>query len=379
MAKIPLDKIPNLAFVLDEAKLEDNLDVLSRVQQQAGCTILLALKSMSMWGAFPQIRRHLVGTTASSLNEALLAAEHFGGDLHLFSPAYVDSDLDHMIPLASHIVFNSVSQWQRHKARVLAQSPHVSCGLRINPEYSESHTALYNPCGQFSRLGITRDEFRPDLLEGIEGLHFHALCDQEPDALERVLEQVEARFGDFLPRMKWVNFGGGHIITKPGYDVDRLVGIIQRFRKKWDVEVILEPGTGVTYGAGFLVATVVDIVHNGMPIAILNTSASAHMPEIIETPYRPTVTGAGKPGDKPFTYRLGGCTCLSGDVMGDYSFDKPLKVGDKIVFEDQMHYTMVRSTFFNGVAHPAITTLKIDGKVVVHRTFGYEDFKGRLG
>ena len=377
MTKIPLAKMPDLAFVLDEAKLEDNLKLLSTIQQQSGCTILLALKSMAMWSAFPQMRKHLGGTTASSPHEARLGAEHFGGEVHLFSPAYADADLGVMLPLASHIVFNSFSQWQRHKARV--QAFPVSCGLRINPEHSESHTALYNPCGVHSRLGITMAEFRPDLLDGIEGFHFHALCDQGPDALERVLEQVEARFGEFLPRMKWVNFGGGHIITKPGYDVDRLIRIIRRFREKWDVEVILEPGTGVTYNAGYLVATVLDLTHNGMPIAILNTSASAHMPEVIETPFRPTVMDAGNPGAKTYTYRLGGCTCMSGDVFGDYSFDAPLKIGDKIIFEDQMHYTMVRSTFFNGIAHPAITTLKIDGEVVVHRTFGYEDFKRHLG
>lgn len=377
MTSILLAMTPDLAFVLDEAKLERNLVVLSEVQRQSGCTILLALKSMALWRAFPQMRKHLIGTTASSPHEARLGAEYFGGEVHLFAPAYADADLKVVLPLASHIVFNSFSQWQRHKAQVRGFP--ISCGLRINPEHSESHTTLYNPCGMHSRLGITAAEFRHDLLDGIEGLHFHALCDQGTDALERVLEQVEARFSDFLPSMKWVNFGGGHIITKPGYDVDRLIQIIRRFRERWNVEVILEPGTGVTYGAGYLVATVLDLIYNGMPIAILNTSASAHMPEVIETPYRPTVTGAGKPGEKPYTYRLGGCTCLSGDVFGDYSFDEPLKVGDKIIFEDQMHYTMVRSTFFNGVAHPAITTLKINGEVVVHRTFGYEDFKGRLG
>jgi carboxynorspermidine decarboxylase len=377
VTKIPLTKIPNLAFVLDENQLETNLELLSRVQQESGCSIILALKSMAMWAAFPQMRRHLVGTTASSLHEARLGSECFGGEVHLFSPAYIDADLDGMLPLASHIVFNSFTQWQRYKGRV--QSFPVSCGLRINPEHSESHTALYNPCGVNSRLGITASEFRPDLLDGIEGIHFHALCDQGPDALERVLKQVETKFGEFLPYMKWVNFGGGHVINQPGYDVDKLIQVILAFRRKWDVDVILEPGTGVTYGAGFLVATVLDIIQNGMDIAILNTSASAHMPEVIETPYRPTVTGAGNPGDKPHTYRLGGCTCLSGDVFGDYSFDEPLKVGDKIIFEDQMHYTMVRSTFFNGVAHPAITTLKTNGEVIIHRTFGYEDFKNHLG
>lgn len=374
---LPLEQVPSPCYLLDETKLEENLKLLSRVQQESGCSVILALKSMAMWAAFPQMQKHLAGTTASGLHEALLGADYFGGELHVFSPAYTEDDLKEIIPLASHLVFNSFSQWQRYKHLTVDQP--VSCGLRINPEYSESHTALYNPCGQFSRLGITATEFRPDLLEGIEGLHFHALCDQGPDALERVLAQVEANFGAFLPQMKWVNFGGGHIITRPGYDVDKLIQVICQFRAKWDVEVVLEPGTGVTYDTGYLVATVEDLIRNEMDIAVLNCSASAHMPEVIETPYTPRVKGAGKPGEKPHTYRLGGCTCLSGDVLGDYSFDHPLKVGDRILFEDQMHYTMVRSTFFNGVAHPSIATLKADGNIIVHRTFDYEDFKRHLG
>lgn len=373
---IDYSQVPSPCYVLEESRLIRNLELLKKIENTADVKIICALKGFSMWSTFPLIGKYLAGATASSLNEARLAKEEMGKEVHVFAPVYRDSEIDEILSCANHITFNSFSQWTRFKERTLERR--VSPGIRVNPEFSTVETDLYNPCGRFSRLGVTRKEFRPELLDGIEGLHFHALCEQNADALEAVLQNFEERFGTWIPRMKWVNFGGGHHITRKDYDAERLVRILKDFHRRYpNVQVILEPGEAVGWQTGELVATVEDIVHNEKDIAILDISVSAHMPDCLEMPYRPTVLGAGNPGEKKFEYRLGGDTCLAGDIVGDYSFDSPLHVGDRIVFFDMIHYTMVKTTFFNGVPHPSIGIWK-DGKFKLVRRFTYEQFRDRL-
>lgn len=373
---IDYSQVPSPCYVLEESRLIRNLELLKKIENTADVKIICALKGFSMWSTFPLIGKYLAGATASSLNEARLAKEEMGKEVHVFAPVYRDSEIDEILSCANHITFNSFSQWTRFKERTLERR--VSPGIRVNPEFSTVETDLYNPCGRFSRLGVTRKEFRPELLDGIEGLHFHALCEQNADALEAVLQNFEERFGTWIPRMKWVNFGGGHHITRKDYDAERLVRILKDFHRRYpNVQVILEPGEAVGWQTGELVATVEDIVHNEKDIAILDISVSAHMPDCLEMPYRPTVIGAGNPGEKKFDYRLGGDTCLAGDIVGDYSFDSPLHVGDRIVFFDMIHYTMVKTTFFNGVPHPSIGIWK-DGKFKLIRRFTYEQFRDRL-
>ncbi len=373
---IDYSQVPSPCYVLEESRLIRNLELLKKIEDSADVKIICALKGYSMWSTFPLIGKYLAGATASSLNEARLAREEMGKEVHVFAPVYRESEIDEILSYANHITFNSFSQWTRFKEKTKERG--VSPGIRVNPEFSTVETDLYNPCGRFSRLGVTRKEFRPELLEGIEGLHFHALCEQNADALEAVLQNFEERFGEWIPRMKWVNFGGGHHITRKDYDAERLVRILRDFHRRYPgVQVILEPGEAVGWQTGELVATVEDIVHNEKDIAILDISVSAHMPDCLEMPYRPTVLGAGNPGEKKFDYRLGGDTCLAGDIVGDYSFDSPLRVGDRIVFFDMIHYTMVKTTFFNGVPHPSIGIWK-DGKFKLVRRFTYEQFRDRL-
>lgn len=373
---IDYSQVPSPCYVLEESRLIRNLELLKKIENTADVKIICALKGFSMWSTFPLIGKYLAGATASSLNEARLAKEEMGKEVHVFAPVYRDSEIDEILSCANHITFNSFSQWTRFKERTLERR--VSPGIRVNPEFSTVETDLYNPCGRFSRLGVTRKEFRPELLDGIEGLHFHALCEQNADALEAVLQNFEERFGTWIPRMKWVNFGGGHHITRKDYDAERLIRILKDFHRRYpNIQVILEPGEAVGWQTGELVATVEDIVHNEKDIAILDISVSAHMPDCLEMPYRPTVLGAGNPGEKKFDYRLGGDTCLAGDIVGDYSFDSPLHVGDRIVFFDMIHYTMVKTTFFNGVPHPSIGIWK-DGKFKLVRRFTYEQFRDRL-
>ncbi len=373
---IDYSQVPSPCYVLEESRLVRNLELLKKIEDSANVKIICALKGYSMWSTFPLIGKYLAGATASSLNEARLAREEMGKEVHVFAPVYRDSEIDEILSYANHITFNSFSQWTRFKERT--QARHVSPGIRVNPEFSTVETDLYNPCGRFSRLGVTRKEFRPELLEGIEGLHFHALCEQNADALEAVLQNFEERFGEWISRMKWVNFGGGHHITRKDYDVERLIRILNDFHRRYpNIQVILEPGEAVGWQTGELVATVEDIIHNEKDIAILDISVSAHMPDCLEMPYRPTVLDAGDPGEKKFDYRLGGDTCLAGDIVGDYSFDRPLHVGDRIVFFDMIHYTMVKTTFFNGVPHPSIGIWK-DGKFNLVRRFTYEQFRDRL-
>lgn len=331
-----------------------------------------------MFSVFPLLRQVLDGTCASSPHEARLGHEEFGGETHVFAAAYRDEDIAELITLCDHVVFNSFNQWRRFKERVTSTPKHIECGLRINPECSTGRVPLYDPCARFSRLGIKREAFEGESLDGITGLHFHTLCEQNADALEITLRAVEAKFGDLIPRMRWMNFGGGHHITRDDYDVDLLCRLIQSFRQRYGIETIyLEPGEAVALQSGVLVAQVLDVIRNEMDIAILDTSATCHMPDVLEMPYRPVIAGAAEPGRWPHTYRLAGLTCLAGDVIGDYSFPEPLRPGDRIIFEDMAHYTMVKNTTFNGVRLPAIAIYR-EGRIEVIRSFGYEDYKNRL-
>jgi carboxynorspermidine decarboxylase len=374
--ELDLSQVPSPCYVLEEARLRHNLAVMERVQRESGGHIILALKGFAMWSTFPWVREVLQGCTASSLNEARLAAEEFGREVHAYAPAYADAEMAPLLELADHMTFNSFSQWRRFRGQ--ARAAGVSCGIRVNPRVCEVETDMYNPCGSTSRLGVTSEEFRPDELDGVDGLHFHALCECDADSLERTLAAFEGSFGEWIPRMKWINFGGGHLMTRRGYDVDLLIRLVRDFRERYGVQVYLEPGGAVGWDTGPLVATVLDVVRNNMDIAILDTSAAAHMPDVLEMPYRPRVRDSGQPGEKSHTYRLGGNTCLAGDVIGDYSFDRPLQVGDRVVFEDMIHYTFVKNTTFNGVNLPSLAIWTADGRLRVVRRFGYEDFKGRL-
>ncbi|MEI7435444.1 MAG: carboxynorspermidine decarboxylase [bacterium] len=371
---------PSPSFVVDEAQLNRNLAILDEVQQRTGARVLLALKGFAMWPLFPGLRRVLRGASASSLHEARLASEEFGGELHVYAPAYRDDEFDALLGYADHLIFNSFTQWARFKDRVSRASPPVRCGVRVNARQSEVKTPLYDPSAPGSRLGIPVEAFTGRDLEGITGLHVHNLCELGADALERTLAAVERQFGAWLPQMQWVNFGGGHHITRPGYDLDHLCRIINDFRKRYPIPVYLEPGEAVALNAGVLVTSVLDIVHNAMEIAILDCSAAAHMPDVLEMPYRPQISGAGAPGEFPHTYRLGGLTCLAGDVIGDYSFPEPLRPGMRLVFLDMAHYTMVKTTMFNGVNLPDICVRRAEtGRIEVLRHFAYEDYRGRLG
>lgn len=369
--------VPSPCFVLEETRLRHNLEILDYVQKKSGAKIICALKGFSMWSTFPIVAEYLPGATASSLNEALLAKNEMKKEVHVFAPLYEDQEMDQIISIADHISFNSFSQWQHFKNKIIKSK--VSPGIRVNPESSTVETDLYNPCGRFSRLGVTQKEFKPELLEGLEGFHFHALCEQNVNALESVLEAFEKKFGTWIPQMKWVNFGGGHHITRKDYEVEKLIQLIVSFKKRYPgIDVILEPGEAVGWQTGELVATVGDLVYNELDIAILNISVSAHMPDCLEMPYRPMVRGSGLAQEKKFTYKLTGNTCLAGDVIGDYSFDEPLKVGDQIIFEDMIHYTMVKTTFFNGVRHPDIGIWTKENQFKLVRHFTYEQFRDKL-
>lgn len=364
-------------FVVDEKRLTDNLEILKDVSERAGCKILLAQKAFSMFYAYPLISKYLAGTTASGLYEARLGKEKFGGETHVFSPAYREDEFEEILKYADDIVFNCPKQVKKYaqKAKDLGKS----VGLRVNPECStqEGH-AIYDPCSPGSRLGTTLKNFDESILPFLDGLHFHTLCEQNSDDLETTAKAFEEKFGKYLKGMKWVNFGGGHHITRKDYDREKLISVVKHFREKYDVEVYLEPGEAVVLNAGFLVSTVLETMNNGMDIAILDTSAACHMPDVLEMPYRPPLMNSGEPNEKEFTYRLGGPTCLAGDVIGDYSFDKPLNEGDKVVFEDMALYTMVKTNTFNGMPLPSILYRKLDGETVTVKTFGYEDFVSRL-
>ena len=371
-------KLPSPCWILEEKKLRKNLEQITTIKEKSGAKILLALKGYALWKSFPLIKPYLNGCCASGLHEAKLASETFGKEVHTYSPAFRKEEMAEIAQISHHLIFNSPSQFQYYAAQSKAINPKLSLGLRVNPEYSESPKELYNPCGLYSRLGTTLKNMDESILKECDGLHFHALCEQDSQALENVLKNFEEKFGKYIAQMKWINFGGGHHLTRKGYDVEKLIHLIKNFKEKYGVEVYLEPGEAIGWKTGTLVTTVLDIVHNGMDIVILDSSAEAHMPDTIIMPYRAEVQGTGVAGEKAHTYRLAGNTCLAGDIMGDYSFDTPLQIGDKVIFEDQMHYTMVKATTFNGIKLPAIAIHKEDGSVEVVREFGYEDFRDRL-
>lgn len=366
--------------MLEEKLLLKNMEIFKYVKEQSGAKILLALKGYSFWNSFPLIANYLDGITASGLYEAKLGAEEFKKEVHTYCPAFKDEDFDEVMECSHHIVFNSFNQLSMFEPRIKNFKKHkISYGVRVNPNYSEVSPDIYNPCALNSRLGIIKEEFREDMIGGIEGLHFHTHCEQNSDALQRTLPHFEEHFGSYLKNLKWVNFGGGHHITRSDYDVELLIKIIKDFKARYnDIEVYLEPGEAVGWQTGFLIGTVVDIVKNGMDIAILDISAAAHMPDCLEMPYRPLVRGSGVAGEKRYTYRFGGPTCLAGDVIGDYSFDKPLCIGDRVIFEDMIHYTMVKNNTFNGVPLPSIGKIEQNGVFKIVKKFDYLDYKNRL-
>ncbi len=369
--------LPTPCYVIDEAALVHNLEILKGVQERTGAKILLAQKAFSCYHVYPLIGRYLSGTACSGLYEARLGYEEMGKENHVFSAAYRENEFDEILSYCGHIIFNSFSQLDKYRERTLSAGRKI--GLRINPECStqEGHE-IYDPCSPSSRLGITIKNFRKDDLKGVTGLHFHTLCEQDSDDLEKTLEAVEEKFGDVLADMEWINFGGGHHITREDYDIPRLEKCIKRMQDKYGLEVWLEPGEAIALNAGYLVSEVLDLTENDMPIAILDTSAACHMPDVLEMPYRPPLLGSGLKGEKPYSYRLGSQTCLSGDSIGEYSFDRPLQTGDRLIFGDMAIYSMVKNNTFNGMPLPAIILQHTDGSREVLREFGYEDFRSRL-
>ena len=371
------DDIPSPCYVCDEAKLEQNLQLMQHVQNKAGVDIILALKGFSMWSTFPLVKQYLKGATASAVWEAKLANYEMGGEVHCYSPAYKQKDMDQLLDLVHHLSFNSMNQWNQFKEQVMQSS--VSAGLRVNPENQEADTPLYDPCAPGSRLGILASQLEGQDLTGIDGFHVHNLCECDSFATERTLHAIEKKFAKYLPTLKWLNLGGGHLMTKEGYDVEHLINALTVFKEKYpNLRIIMEPGSAVAWQAGPLVCEVVDIVENEQKILILDISATAHMPDVLEMPYRPKITGAGMPNEKAFTYKIGGNSCLAGDVIEEYSFDHEVKPGERLIFEDMLHYTMVKTTFFNGVEHPGIGILRKDGTFDLVKEFTYEEFKARL-
>ncbi len=371
-------------YLCEEGLLEKNLQVLDYVQKESGAKIILALKGFAMWSTFDLVSKYLKGCTASGLYEARLAREEFckfnpHAEVHTYSPAFKGGEIEEIARISDHIVFNSPNQLERFIWKVKEVNPKIEISLRVNPEVSSSPVAIYNPCGLYSRLGTTVENFDENLLQELDGLNFHALCEQNVDALEEVLKSFDEKFGKYCKNLKYINFGGGHHITKKGYDIEKLIWLIKEFKKKYnDIDIYLEPGEAVGWETGCLVSTVLDTFNNGMDVAILDTSAEAHMPDTLAMPYRAEVRGAGKAGEKKYTYRLGGNTCLAGDIMGDYSFDKPLQIGDKIIFEDQIHYTFVKNTTFNGIKLPSLAIKRKDGTIELIKEFTYEDYRDRL-
>ena len=373
-----LKALPTPCYVVDEARLIKNLELLRHVQQEAGCHILLAQKCFSMFRLYPLMGEYLAGTTASGIFEARLGHEEMGKENHVFAPAFRTEDMRELVQICDHIVFNSIAQLEKH--RELWQNANTSVGIRINPECStqESEHAIYDPCAVGSRLGVTLANFPEKLPEGVEGLHFHTLCEQNSDDLITTFKAFETKFGKFFGQLKWLNLGGGHHITRADYDVQALIDLVKYIRSTYGVEVYLEPGEAVALNAGYLVTEVLDIVHNGMDILILDASAACHMPDVLEMPYRPPLRYGYEANEKAHTYRLSSMTCLAGDVIGDYSFEQSINVGDKLIFEDMAIYSMVKNNTFNGMPLPDIVLLKKDGSTELVRRFGYEDFKGRL-
>jgi carboxynorspermidine decarboxylase len=371
-------KIPSPCYVLDEVAFRNNLELIKSVKERAGVEIILAFKAFAMWSVFPIVREYIPNSTASSLAEARLAFEEMGSKAHTYAPAYTDREFPEIMRCSSHITFNSLQQFERFYPQT--QFENISCGLRINPEFSDVETDLYNPCAPGSRLGIIADQLGEKLPEGVEGLHFHTLCESNSFDLEKTLQVMEEKFGKYFSQIKWLNMGGGHLITRDDYDVEHLISLLHNFKAKYPhLQIILEPGSAFAWRTGVLVSSVVDIVENkGIKTAMLDVSFACHMPDCLEMPYKPAIVGAtdfipGKP-----TYRMGGNSCLSGDFYGDWSFENELKIGDKIIFEDMIHYTMVKTTMFNGVTHPSIGIWTKENEFKLIREFDYEDYKGRM-
>ena len=372
-----IDQVPTPAYVIDEAILIKNLEILKSVQDRTGCKVLLAQKAYSMYATYPLISQYLAGTTASGLYEAKLGREEFGGEVHVFAPAFKDADLEEILEIADHIVFNSERQLRKHVEKCRAAG--VSVGLRINPECStQGDHALYDPCAAGSRFGVRLDQFSEDLLNLVDGLHFHTLCEQNSDDLKTTLEAVEAKFGPHLHRIKWLNMGGGHHVTREDYNLELLISSIQQMQEKYGLEVYIEPGEAIALNAGYLVTEVLDIVENGIETLVLDASATCHMPDVLEMPYRPPLRHGFEAGEKPYTYRLSSNTCLTGDIIGDYSFEKPVEIGDKLYFEDMAIYSFVKNNTFNGIGLPSLVLMDQTGDCRIVKSFGYEDFKGRL-
>lgn len=374
--------VPSPCFVVDEWAVEQNLKILKKLQDESGAKVLLALKAFSMFSLAPLVSRYLSGTCASGIYEARLASEEYEGEIHTFCSAYKEQDLAEILNISDHVIFNSFGQWSRFKEQVRAakqQKPSLEFGLRINPRHSEGTVPLYDPCSAGSRLGICKADFAGQDLEGISGLHFHTLCEQQYEPLARTLDAVEQQFGHILPTLKWLNFGGGHHITYPGYPLEKLIERIKQIQEKYDLQVYLEPGEAIAIRTGVLVSEVLDLTQNEMNIAILDTSATCHMPDTLEMPYRAEILGAGLAEEKAHTYRLGGQSCLAGDVMGDYSFEQPLAIGQRLIFDDMAHYTMVKTNTFNGIPLPAIAIWNSQSNEVrIVKQFSYQDFKQRL-
>jgi carboxynorspermidine decarboxylase len=372
-----IDQVPTPAYVIDEAKLVNNLEILKSVQDRTGCKVLLAQKAFSMYATYPLISQYLAGTTASGLYEAKLGREEFGGEVHVFAPAFKDADLEEILEIADHIVFNSERQLRKHVDKCRAVG--VSVGLRINPECStQGDHALYDPCAAGSRFGVRIDQFSEDLVDLVDGLHFHTLCEQNSDDLKTTLDAVEAKFGPYLHRIKWLNMGGGHHVTREDYDLDLLISSIQHMQETYGLEVYIEPGEAIALNAGYLVTEVLDIFENGIETLVLDASATCHMPDVLEMPYRPPLRHGFEAGEKAYTYRLSSNTCLTGDIIGDYSFEKPVEIGDKLYFEDMAIYSFVKNNTFNGIGLPSLVLMDKTGDCRIVKSFGYEDFKGRL-
>jgi carboxynorspermidine decarboxylase len=376
---VDYNQVPSPCYLLEEKLLRRNLELIKSVKDQAGIEIILAFKGFAMWSTFPIIREYITGATASSASEARLAFEEMKTLAHTYSPGYTETDFDEIIQYSSHITFNSLSQYNRFLPKIKASGKKISIGLRVNPEYSEVGTDLYNPCAPGSRLGIAAEHLGETLPDDVEGLHFHALCESNSYDLEKTLQSFETLFAKYLPNMKWVNMGGGHLMTKKGYDTEHLIKLLSAFKKKYNVDVILEPGSAFAWQTGTLVSSVLDIVESkGIKTAILDVSFTAHMPDCLEMPYKPKVIGATDEIEGKPTYRLGGNSCLAGDFMGNWSFDNELQIGDQVIFEDMIHYTMVKTTTFNGVTHPSIAIWDQNDQLNIVKTFGYEDYKNRL-
>ncbi|MDD3254898.1 MAG: carboxynorspermidine decarboxylase [Parabacteroides sp.] len=377
---IDLNAIPSPCYVMEEKLLRNNLALIKRVKEEAGVNIILAFKAFALWKSFPIVREYIPHSTASSKFEAQLAFEEMGSPAHTYSPAYTEADFPAILKYSSHITFNSLSQFDRFYPLVKADGRGISCGLRINPEFSDVETDLYNPCAPGSRMGIVRDLLGETLPEGVEGLHFHTLCESSSYDLERTLQEVDKKFGTLLSQVKWLNMGGGHLMTRKDYDTAHLVSVLRAFKTKYpNLEIIMEPGSAFAWQTGFLLTTVVDIVENkGIKTAIIDASFTCHMPDCLEMPYKPAIRNATDAVEGKPTYRIGGNSCLSGDYMGDWSFDKPLEVGDKVIFEDMIHYTIVKTSMFNGIPHPSLALWSKEDELVLYRSFGYEDYKNRM-